>query len=184
MADGNRGEPEFLVVGHVSKTHGTKGEVFVMPLSDRMDEVFVPGRELAVEPSDDPEDVEFEDEFVIEAVRAFKSGVLVKFEGVETKEDADLLARRYLMIPASAAAPLEEGEVFYHQLIGLAVVTTDGQRVGSVQQIYENGPMQLLEVRTGKGKPVLLPFTEPLVKHVDVEGGRLVIEPMPGLLEQ
>jgi 16S rRNA processing protein RimM len=172
-------EPEYLVVGHVTKPHGTKGEIFVWPLTDHIDDVFEVGRTLQVEP--DPE-AESYDGLLIESVRSFKRGLLVKFEGFDDRNAIEGLTQRYLQIPISEAAPLEEGEVFFHQLIGLEVVTAEGEQVGKVREIYDTGPTHLLEVRTGSG-PVLIPFTERVVKKIDVEGGVLTIKPPPGLLD-
>jgi|SRR5688500_2981889 len=181
MAGDGSSAPEHLVVGHVSKAHGTKGEVFVWPLTDRPDDVFAPGKEIEVEPSDEPE-AESYDTLTIETVRPFKRGLLVKFDGIDDRTLVDGLAQRYLRVPVTAVAPLEEGEVFFHQLIGLDVVTADGERVGKVREVFETGPTHLLEVRTANGV-VLVPFTERIVKKVDVEGGTLLIKPPPGLLE-
>ena len=177
--DGSQ-SPEFLVVGHVTKAHGTKGEIFVWPLTDRPEQVFGPGRTVAVEPSADP-DAESFDALTIESVRPFKRGLLVKFDGFDDRDAVEGLSQRYLQIPIGEVAPLEEGEVFYHQLIGLEVVTAEGEKVGTIREVYETGPTHLLEVRTLTGQ-VLVPFTERIVKKIDVEGGVITIKPPPGLI--
>jgi len=182
MAGARRTDPEHLVVGHVARAHGTKGEVFVQPLTDHADRVFEPGREILVEDSDEPDAVRFDEPLVVDEVRPFKTGLLVKFETIDDRNTSELLARRYLQIPTEAAEPLEEGEVFYHQLIGLDVVTDEGQAVGKVQQVYETGPTELLEVRTASGT-VLVPFTERIVRSIDLESGTLTISPPEGLLD-
>lgn len=179
MAEG-RAQPEHLVVGHITKPHGTKGEIFVWPLTDRIDDVFTPGRELLVEPGE-PDQAQF-GPLTIESVRPFKRGLLVKLERMDDRDAVDGLAQRYLRIPMAEVAPLEEGEVFYHQLIGLSVVTADGERVGKVREIFDTGPTHLLEVKTDRGQ-VLIPFTERVVRRIDVEGGTMTIKPPPGLLD-
>jgi 16S rRNA processing protein RimM len=176
----DRQHPDHLVVGHVTKAHGTKGEVFVWPLTDKVDGVFAPGRELRVEPGE--EHAEQYDPLTIDSVRPFKRGLLVKFAGLDDRDSVEGLSQRYLQIPVAEAAPLEEGEVFYHQLIGLEVVTAEGERVGKVREVYETGPTHLLEVRTERGQ-VLIPFTERVVRKVDVEGGTITVKPPPGLLD-
>src|SRR5262245_124642 len=115
-----REQPEHLIVGHVTKAHGTKGEIFVWPLTDRVAEVFEPGREVQVEESDDPAADSY-DTLTIESVRPFKRGLLVKFVGLDDRTLVDGLAHRYLQIPIGDVTPLDEGEVFFHQLIGLDV---------------------------------------------------------------
>ena len=174
--------PQHLVVGHVSKAHGTKGEIFVWPLTDKIDQVFAPDRAVEVEASDEPEAESF-GELTIEHVRPFKRGLLVKFAGLDDRDAVEGLSQRYLRIPIEAVSPLEEGEVFYHQLIGLKVVTAEGEVVGQVREIYETGPTHLLDVRKAGGGQVLIPFSERVVKRIDVESGTLTIKPPPGLLE-
>jgi 16S rRNA processing protein RimM len=176
------GRPDHLVVGHVTKAHGTKGEIFVWPLTDRVDQVFEPGRVVEVDEGEEPGSESFA-ALTIESVRPFKRGLLVKFDGLDDRSSVEGLTQRYLRIPIDAASPLEEGEVFYHQLIGLQVVTADGEAVGTVREIYETGPTHLLEVRRTNGGHVLIPFTERIVRKVDVESGTLTIKPPPGLLE-
>jgi len=173
--------PEYLVVGHVTRPHGIRGEVYVTPLTDRPELVFAPGRrmrlgdsEAALDPAEPPKEVA--------GVRPFKRGLLVKFDDVRDRTAAEAMAGRYLLVPLAELEPLEEGEYYYHQLLGLEVVTRDGERVGCVREVYETAPAHLLEV-TGEGKPHLIPFTARIVRQVDLEARRIVIEPPPGLLE-
>jgi len=89
---------------------------------------------------------------------------------------------RYLYRPSDEVEPLEEGEVFQHDLVGLEVVTVEGERVGTVVEIFEMRPADLLEVRTGD-RTVMIPFLKEVVVEVDVAGGRLVVNPPDGLLD-
>jgi len=179
---GERATPEHLVVGHVTKAHGTKGELFVWPLSDRADDVFVPGRELVVGDADG-EVADAAPTVRIEAVRPFKRGLLLKLENIDDRSVADGLAQRYLLVPPDAVPPLEEGEVFYHQLLGIGVETVTGEAVGRVREVYETEPHHLLEVEAADGRLHLIPFAARIVTEVDVDGGRIVIDPPDGLLD-
>lgn len=175
-------DPKHLVVGHIAKAHGTRGEVFVWPLTDRPDVFFAPDAELLLGDEEGTVDEEAE-MVVVESSRPFKRGFLVAFEGVADRDEAGALARRYLLVPIEWAEPLEEGEAYYHQLLGMAVVTVEGTEVGTVSEVFEAEPADLLEVKAADGKTRLVPFTKAIVRTVDVEGRRLVIEPPPGLLE-
>jgi 16S rRNA processing protein RimM len=179
---GERPAPSHLVVGHVSKPHGTKGELFVWPLTDRPDEVLATGRSVLLGDADGGIDAEAA-ELVVERSRPFKRGELVKFEGLDDRNAVEDLAGRYLLAPIDRLAELEEGEVYYHQLLGAEVVTADGQTVGRVREVFETEPAHLLEVKSDDGKIHLVPFAERIVKQVDVSAGRIVIEPPPGLLD-
>jgi 16S rRNA processing protein RimM len=177
-----RTDPAHLVVGHLNKPHGTKGEVFVWPLTDHPESVYVPGAVLLSgdEAADEPDlDVPA---LRIDSVRPFRRGLLVAFEGVYDREGAELLRGRYLFADAASVAPLAEGELFYHQLLGMEVVTTTGERVGEVAEVYELRPADLLEVRGPKGD-VMVPFLAHIVVRIDAEARRMVIDPPEGLLD-
>lgn len=165
----------------MTKAHGTRGEVLVWPLTDSEEEVFAAGSELVLGdaegelgPSPEP--------LTVERARPFRRGLLVKFEEIEDRTRAEEVARRYLLASTEQLAPLTEGEVFYHQLLGLEVFTTEGWHVGRVREVYDAEPADLLEVK-GERRLHLIPFLERIVREIDLEGGRLVIDPPPGLLD-
>jgi 16S rRNA processing protein RimM len=174
--------PEHLVVGHVSKAHGTRGEVFVWPLTDRPGEVFTPGRSLLLgnEDGDLAPDAPV---VVIESIRPFKGGLLVKFEERSARSDADPLARHYLLLPLRDLPPPGEDELFYHELLGCTVDTVSGTRVGVVREVFETEPNHLLEVKSADGRLHLVPFAKRIVRDIDRAGRRLVIDPPEGLLD-
>jgi 16S rRNA processing protein RimM len=177
-----RTDPAYLVVGHLNKPHGTKGEVFVWPLTDHPESVYAPGVALfsGDEGADQP-DLDAPP-LRIHAVRAFRRGFLVSFDGVRDREGAEIIRGRYLFTEASAVAPLAENELFYHQLLGMEVVTKDGELVGEVAEVYELRPADLLEVHGPKGE-VMIPFLSHIVVEIDAAARRLVIDPPEGLLD-
>jgi 16S rRNA processing protein RimM len=177
-----RKDPAYLVVGHLNKPHGTKGEMFVWPLTDHPDGVYAPGRILfsGAEDADGP-DLEG-GPLRIRGVRPFRRGFLVSFAGVRDREGAERLSGRYLYADASSLAPLAEGELFYHDLLGMEVVTTSGRIVGHIREVYELRPADLLEVHGPAGE-VMIPFLRHIVVSIDRETGRMVIDPPEGLLD-
>jgi len=177
-----RVDPGFLVVGHLARAHGIYGELYVWPLTDHPEGTFTPGVVLRL---GDPEGREPDPDLPplrIAAVRPFRDGWLVAFGGVESRSEAEALRGRYLMRAMAEVAPLEEGEVFYHQLLGSDVYTVDGTLLGQVSEVYELAPSDLLEVR-GEGRTYMIPFRAEVVVEVDAEGGRVVVDPPDGLLD-
>lgn len=181
-ADAGRSLPEHLVVGHLAKAHGTKGELFVWPLTDAPEDVFVDGMELLLGDEDGTLD-EPAQALIVEQSRPFKRGELVKFEDVDDRNAAEALAGRYVLALREALSPPDDDEVYYHELLGLMVVTADGTEVGTVREVYELEPADMLEVKSPDGRLRLIPFAARIVQEVDVEGGRLVIDPPEGLLQ-
>ncbi len=177
-----RTDPGFLVVGYLSKAHGIHGELYVWPLTDHPEGTFAPGVVLlpgdaaarAPDPSLPP--------LRVVSARPFQNGYLVSFGGVETRSEAEVLRGRYLVRGMEEVAPLEEGEIFYHQLLGSEVRTVDGVELGRVVEVYELTPTDLLEVR-GDGHTYMIPLRKEIVVEIDRERGRLVIDPPAGLLE-
>ena len=173
--------PHHLVVGHLNKAHGTKGEIFIWPLTDHPESTFVPGVVLYLSdangdlPTDPPT-------LRIDASRAYRSGFLVRFEEVRDRAGMEGLLGRYVLRSMDQIEALEEGETFYHDLLGMEVVTVDGQRVGEVIEIYELRPADLLEIR-GPERDFMIPYIAEMIQSVDVAEKRIVLDPPPGLLE-
>jgi 16S rRNA processing protein RimM len=182
MGRSSSGDPRHLVVGHVNKPHGTKGELFVWPLTDHPESVYAPGVRLLVadETGSEP-DAELAPLEII-AVRAFRNGYLVLFAGLHDRDHAEELRGRYLMLPIESLMPLAEGEVFYHQLLGMEVVTKEGRPLGVITEVYELRPAAMLEVR-GPGGEHMIPYLSHIVVEVDPKERRLVIDPPEGLLD-
>lgn len=173
--------PPFLVVGHLNKPHGKKGEMFLWPLTDRPDSHFVPG---AVHfPGDESAELPSSllAPVVIEAVRPYRKGFLAKFEGVDDRTAAEQLRGLYLLRPFDQIDELEEGEIFYHELLGAVVVTVDGTSVGEVREVFPLRPADLLQV-VGPDGEVMLPLTGQIVVEFDRERRRVVVDPPEGLL--
>ena len=178
---GKTDAPGHLVVGHLNKAHGTKGEVFIWPLTDHPESTFAPGvvlylgdAEGAMSPGAPTRR--------IETSRAYRRGFLVRFEGVYDRSGAEALCDRYVLRALDDVDELEEGEVFYHDLLGMEVVTVDGDRIGEVTEVYEVRPSDLLEV-TGPEKSILIPYISQMVHSVSVEENRIVLNPPEGLLD-
>ncbi len=77
---------------------------------------------------------------------------------------------------------LGPGEVFYHDLLGMEVVTLDGSSLGEVTEVYEVRPADLLEIQ-GADKSILIPYISEMVSSVSVEENRIVLDPPEGLLD-
>ncbi len=174
--------PSHLVVGHLNKAHGTKGELFLWPLTANPDEAFAAGAELylADEAGENPDPSCAE--IRVQAIRPFKRGFLIRLAGIDSRNQAEWLAGRYVLRPFAEMSPLEEGEIFYHELLGTRVESRDGEAIGEVVEVYELSPVHLLQVARESGT-VLIPFARDMVRRLDREGKRLVMDLPDGLLD-
>jgi 16S rRNA processing protein RimM len=166
----------------VSRAHGTRGEVYVSPLTDHPESVFAPGVVLRVAAEEGEKPDPALAPLRIESVRPFRDGVLVAFDTVPDRSAAERLHHRYLVAPVTELAALADDELFYHQLLGMRVRTVEGREVGEVQEVYELQPAHMLEVR-GAERTVLIPLTDRIVREVNAEEGWMVIDPPEGLLD-
>ena len=173
--------PENLVVGHLNKAHGTKGEIFIWPLTDHPESTFAPGVVLYL--GDNNGDLPADPPMLrIDTSRAYRRGFLVRFEGFQDRPGLEGLLGRYVMRNMDQLEELAEGETFYHDLLGMEVFTVEGERVGEVVEIYEVRPADLLEIR-GPEKNFMIPYVAEMIQSVDVAENRIVLDPPPGLLE-
>ncbi|TDE35540.1 ribosome maturation factor RimM [Nonomuraea mesophila] len=164
-----------LVVGRIGRPHGVRGEVTVEVRTDDPELRFAPGTSIATDPAG-------RGPLVVEGRRWHKGLLLVSFAGVSGRDAAEDLRNTMLVIDSAEVAPPEDPDEFHdHQLIGLAVETASGEPVGEVTDVLHHG-QDLLVVRRKEADDALIPFVKALVPMVDVEAGRLVVDPPEGLL--
>jgi 16S rRNA processing protein RimM len=117
--------------------------------------------------------------------RFHKGRVLLKFEGVETMNDAEGLVGFDVVVPDVERVELPEGEdlFFESDLVGCEVVTRDGERVGAIEGFLKTGGGVLLSVRRDGGREALVPFVDEICVDVDLGARRVVVELPEGLLD-
>ena len=112
-----------------------------------------------------------------------KNGFAARLSGIRTKEEADALKGVRLHVDRDRLPDPEEDEFYHVDLIGLQVVDTGGQPIGTVKGVIEQGSGELLEIALpGHADAALLPFTRAMVPTVDLASGRIVADPPDGLL--
>ncbi|MBW8486035.1 ribosome maturation factor RimM [Actinomadura parmotrematis] len=167
---------EQLVVGRIGRPHGIRGELTVDVRTDVPEYRFAPGSELATDPA-------ATGPLTVAAARWHSGRLLLRFTGVDDRGAAEELRGTWLVVdPADIPASDDPDDFHDSDLVGLAVVTAGGQDVGTVAEILHHG-QDLLVVRRTSGGDALVPFVAAIVPEVDLAGGRLVIDPPPGLLD-
>ena len=107
--------------------------------------------------------------------------VLLKLEGINNQEDAELLRNAFLEIDREDAIPLEEGKYFIVDLIGLEVYTDEGKLLGKVDDIYNTGANDIYVVKDELGEQILLPGIKEVIKEVKLDD-RIIVHLIPGLV--
>ena len=117
----------------------------------------------------------------MEHVKYFKNLVILKMEGVDTVEAAETLKGRDMMVSRENAIPLEPGEFYIADALGLPVYGEDGEQLGTLKEIFPTGANDVYVVKRPGKKDLLLPGIPQCVRKVDVEAGRIDVTVMDGL---
>ena len=164
------------VVGRIARAHGIRGQVIVDPETDFPEERFRPGAELYIERGGKAEALR------ITAVRFHRERPILGVDGVATMNDAELLAGHELRVPRDWLAPLPAATFYRHDLIGCAVFTAGGDRVGDVSGVEGTMTGSRLVVDGPRGE-ILIPMAAEICTAIDVAAKRIVIDAPEGLLD-
>jgi 16S rRNA processing protein RimM len=163
---------DWIAVGRITRAHGVKGEVAVLPLSD------VQGRFLAGSRLFAGDDVHRQ--LTVTSSRPHQQRLLVVFDELRDRDAAQAVAGEYLFVPAEEAPPLPDGEYWPHELEGCEVSTVGGRTLGHIREIVRT-PANDVWVAEGAGSQVLIPALKDVVESVDVSSRRVVVREVPGL---
>jgi 16S rRNA processing protein RimM len=170
--------PKYLLLGEVLRPHGIQGEMRVRVLTDyperlaELDTVYI---------GHDPND-EKATAYGIDSVRMHQGYALLKLAGVDDRDQADLLRQLYVMVSLEDAVPLEEGEFYLYQLIGLTVETEAGQTIGTLTEVLETGANDVYIVQSPRYGEVLIPVTDETIVKTDIDAGKVIVKLPEGLL--
>ena len=164
-----------ICVGVIVAAHGIKGEVKVKSFTEDaaklasygplLDETGVPRFELTV-------------------TAVTKGTVIVAIQGVNNRNAAEALKGTKLFVSRDALPELAQEEFYHADLIGLTAELGDGTELGTVTAVHNFGAGDVIEVKRKNGGTLDIPFTDKVVPVVDIEAGRIVIEPPAGLIDE
>ena len=167
---------KLIPLGRVVNTHGVRGEIRLLPyafpcqtLSKGLT-VFLSEKDAETHP------------YTIASIRPHRPFVLLKLETIDSLELAEGLREKILAVEESILPPVQEGEFYYYQVIGLHVRTTAGRDIGVISQVFFSGGHDIWVVQQEE-KEYLIPVTEEIVRVIDIPGAHVVIEPLDGLLD-
>ncbi|HJP73083.1 MAG TPA: ribosome maturation factor RimM [Pseudonocardiaceae bacterium] len=167
------------LVGRIVKPHGIHGELVVEPHTDSPEIRFAAGSVLSANLRDGSKR-----DLTVTAARPHSGRLLVVVDGVADRDTAESLRGTLLLAPGGALPPIEDPDEFYdHDLEGLSVFTTEGTEVGEIVEVLHGGGSDLLLIKRERDE-VMVPFVSQIVPEVDVRGGRVVIDPPEGLLDE
>lgn len=165
-------------VGKIVNTHGIKGEVRVISRTDFADERYKVGNTLFLFQASNDAPLKLK----ITSHRKHKNFDLLTFEGYYNVNQVEVFKEGVLKVPESYLSDLEDGEYYYHEIIGCKVSTTTGEEIGTIREILTPGANDVWVIQAKKGKDILIPYIEDVVKEINIEEKTIIIELMEGLL--
>lgn len=167
---------QLLQVGVITQTHGVHGEVKVFPTTDDperfldLEYVFLDtGREKK--------------KLAIQSVKFFKQFVILKFKGINNINDIEMYKRCPLLVDRENAVELEEDEYFIADMIGMNVLTEDGELFGTLKDVIETGANDVYVINSKKHGEVLIPAIKECILDVNVKEDKMLVRLMEGLID-
>lgn len=166
-----------VLIGKVTSPVGLKGEVRVYNYSDRT-QVYEETEEIIV--GDVPRK--------IENMRQQKNMLVIKFGGIDSRDDAEGIRNAELLVREEDLPQLEEGEIYLRDLIGMKVLeaaerSDEEKPLGEVIDVIDNEYQDILKVLATDGREVMIPAVEPIVLEIDEEERVIRVDLPEGLLE-
>lgn len=165
---------KYLELGQIVNVKGLKGEVKVNSFTDdntkfeRIPKVFIKQKNNLTE-------------LEIEKVGYSKNQVIIKFKNINTIEEAEKLRNSYIVVNREIFGELPEGVYYIDDLIGLDVYTESDEYLGKVDDIFSTGSNDVYVVKDELGKQKLLPGIDEVIRKIDLESGKIIVNLIKGL---
>ena len=166
---------QLLQVGVISSTHGIRGEVKVFPTTDDVKR-FKKLKKVILDTGREHLPLE------VESVKFFKQFAIVKFKGIDNINDIEKYKGKSLLVDRENAVKLRKDEYFIADMIGLRVYTEGGEAFGVLKDVLETGANDVYIIDSLKHGEVLVPAIKQCILDVDIEGQKMTIHLMEGLV--
>lgn len=168
-------DQEFITIAKVVSIHGNKGEVSIFPLTDSADRfkklsnVFLKNNHNQIK-------------LDIENIRIKKERIILKLKDIENIEEAKTLVGSFLEVKRKDAVKLPQNTYFIFEIIGLEVYTEDNVFLGKVENVISTGSNDIYIVKDKTKKEVFIPAIHDVIKEVNLEKKRIIINMVDGLI--
>ncbi|MFD1135382.1 ribosome maturation factor RimM [Paenibacillus urinalis] len=167
---------QFFNVGKIVNTHGIRGELKVLPLTDFPEERFAKGSKLVIDTGEGQLPV------TVESARLHKNMFVVRLNDFTNINEVEKYKGMMLKVSAEYQTELSEDEFYFHQIVGCEVVTDEGEALGTIKEILTPGANDVWVVKANNGKEILLPYIDDVILHVDVVNQKVTVHLMEGLV--
>lgn len=166
---------DLLQVGVITQPHGLRGEVKVFPTTDDVKR-FNKLKEAILDTGKEKMTLE------IEGVKFFKKFAIIKFKGFDSINDIERYRGKSLYVTRENAVKLQKDEYFIADLIDVEIYDEGGEHIGALKNVITTGANDVYEIKLDDGRDLLLPAIKQCVLDVDIEGRRMKVHMLDGLL--
>jgi len=163
-----------LRVGKITNTHGIRGDVKVLPLTDYMERfeelewVYIDG---------------YREKFYIENIKYKPTLVILSFKGYEDINLVEKFKDKYLLIDETQRRDLPEDTYYIADIIGLDVYTVNDEYIGKVKDIIQTGSSEVYIIKSADNKEIMIPAVKEFIPEISLEKRKIVIDPIEGMIE-
>ena len=168
---------DLFQVGVITAPHGVRGEVKVFPTTDD-NARFKNLKTVLLDQGRGTRELE------IEGVKFFKNMVILKFKGIDDRNDVERMRQAKLLVTRENAVELGKDEYFIADLIGLTVVTDDGSVLGTLTDVITTGANDVYAVKMESGKELLIPAIHDCILQVNDDERKMTVHLLDGLLDE
>lgn len=167
-------EPVFVIIGKIRRPHGIKGEVRMTVLTD-FPELISSRKMVYVGERHQP--------YTVKSIRWHGGDMLVSFKELPDRTAVEIFRNVMVYMKSEDMPTLPEGEFYTHQLIGLEVITDEGQNLGKLKEVLITGANDVYLVESPGKKDILLPAIDDVILEIDHDQGVIRVHILPGLLD-
>ena len=171
---------ELREIGRIVRPHGVLGELKVAPETDdpdrilHLNRVYIGGDEYSASP--------FDIRSIRTQVSKYGITIILALEGLSDRSAADAFRNRTVYAGVDDLPPLEEGEYFISDLVGLSVNTEDGTLIGTIRDVLDLPTQKLLVLHRENADDAMIPLVPEFVTDIDIGAGRVIVRPIEGLI--
>jgi len=170
----NSDEPVFVAAARFRKPHGLRGEIRSTVLTDFPD-LLKPGARIFIGPKHRPAE--------INTVRQHGSDLLISLAGYPDRTAVEILRNQIVFLREEDCPPLSEGEFYIHEVVGLQVISDQGEELGQIKEVILTGANDVYVVERAAEKDLLLPAIEDVILEILPEKNLMRVHLIPGLLD-
>jgi 16S rRNA processing protein RimM len=154
------GEPVFLAIGQLRRSHGLHGEIILDIVTDFPDRI-TPGKTLFIGSS--------HSEIIVKSVRPHDKFLLLGFEGIKSVDEVRRLTNQVLYVRKSETPKLPKGQYYFHEIIGLNVIDERGDTIGVIDEIITTGANKVYVIKRDNLPEILIPVIESVILEINLK---------------